>query len=43
MSAQVHKQLAEEDAAAASLSKINAHDVSPSTFIQTGLELEEYQ
>lgn len=43
MSAQVCKQLAEEDAVAASLGKINTHDVSPSTFIQTGLELEKYQ
>jgi hypothetical protein len=43
MSAQVCKQLVEEEAAAASLGKIAAHDVSPSTFIHTGLQLEEYQ
>jgi hypothetical protein len=42
-SAQVRKQLAEEEAAASSLGEIAVHDVSPSTFIHTGLELEEYQ
>jgi len=43
MSAQVRKQLVEEEAAAARLGDIAAHDISPSTFINTGLELEEYQ
>jgi hypothetical protein len=33
----------EEEAATTSLGDIAAHDVSPSTFIHTGLELEEYQ
>jgi hypothetical protein len=42
-SAQVRKQLAEEEAGAASLGNILIHEVSPSTFIHTGLELEEYQ
>ena len=42
-SAQVRKQLVEEEAVAARLGEIAAHDVSPSTFIHTGLELEEYQ
>jgi hypothetical protein len=42
-SAQVRKQLAEEERAAAKLGEIYAHDVSPSTFIHVGLELEEYQ
>lgn len=42
-SAQVRKQLVEEESTAASLGKISIHDVSPSTFIHTGLELEEYQ
>jgi hypothetical protein len=43
MSAQVHKQLVEEEIVAARLSKITVHDVFPSTFIHTGLELEKYQ
>jgi hypothetical protein len=42
-SAQVRKQLTEEEAAAARLGEIAAHDVSPSAFIHTGMELEEYQ
>ena len=42
-SAHVRKQLAEEEAAASSLGEIAVHDVSPSTFIHAGLELEEYQ
>ena len=42
-SAQVRKQLAEEEAAVADLGNIPIHDVSPSTFIHAGLELEEYQ
>lgn len=42
-SAQVHKQLIEEEAAAVRLGKIAAHNVSPSTFIHKGMELEEYQ
>jgi len=42
-SAQVRKQLVEEEAEAARLGEIAAHDVSPSALIHTGLELEEYQ
>ena len=42
-SAQVRKQLVEEEAAAARLGEFAVHDVSPSTLINTGLELEEYQ
>jgi hypothetical protein len=42
-SAQVCKQLIEEEVAAARLGDIAAHDISPSSFINTGLELEEYQ
>jgi hypothetical protein len=42
-SAQVRKQLAEEEAAASSLGEIAVHSVSLSSFIHTGLELEEYQ
>ena len=42
-SAQVHKQLAEEEAVASSLGEIAVHSVSLSSFIHTGLELEEYQ
>jgi hypothetical protein len=42
-SAQVRKQLVEEEAAAAKLGEIAAHDVSPSALIHTGLELEEFQ
>lgn len=42
-SAQVRKQLVEEEAAAARLGEFAAHDVSPSALIHTGLELEEYQ
>ncbi len=42
-SAQVRKQLVEEEVEAARLGEIAAHDVSPSALIHTGLELEEYQ
>lgn len=42
-SAQVRKQLAEVERVAAKLGEIFAHDVSLSTFIHVGLELEEYQ
>jgi hypothetical protein len=42
-SAQVLKQLAEEEKEAARLGEITAHDVSPGSFIHMGLELEEYQ
>jgi hypothetical protein len=42
-SAQVRKQLAQEEEAAARLGEIVAHDISPSVFIHTGMELEEYQ
>ena len=42
-SAQVRKQLLEEEAAVARLGEFAAHDVSPSALIHTGLELEEYQ
>ena len=41
--AQVRRQLVEEEAAAAKLGEIAAHDVSPSMFIHMGLELKEYQ
>jgi hypothetical protein len=42
-SAQVHKQLVEEEEAVARLGEVAAHDVSPSVLIHTGMELEEYQ
>ena len=42
-SAQVRRQLVEEEAVAARLGEIAAHDVYPSALIYTGLELEEYQ
>ena len=42
-SAQVRKQLVEEEAAAARLGEIAAHEVPPSAFIHTGMKLEEYQ
>jgi hypothetical protein len=42
-SAQVRKQLVEEEAAAARLGEIAAHDVSPSALIHSGMELEEFQ
>ena len=40
---QVRKQLVEEEAAAARLGKFAAYNVSPSSFIHTGLRLKEYQ
>jgi hypothetical protein len=42
-SAQVRKQLVEEEEAVARLGEVAAHDVSPSVLIHTGMELEEYQ
>lgn len=42
-SAQVRKQLVEEEAEVARLGEIAAHDVSPSALIHSGLELEEFQ
>jgi hypothetical protein len=42
-SAQVRKQLVQEEEAAARLGEIAAHDVSPSALIHTGMELEDYQ
>ena len=42
-SAQVRKQLVEEEAGVARLGKIAAHDISPSTLIHSGMELEEFQ
>jgi hypothetical protein len=42
-SAQVRKQLVEEEQVVAKLGEIYAHNVSLSTFIHVGLELEEYQ
>jgi hypothetical protein len=42
-SMQVCKQLVEEEQVVAKLGEIYAHDVSLSTFIHMGLELEEYQ
>jgi len=40
---QVRKQLGEEELAAAKLGEIPIHDVSPSTFIHMGLELQDQQ
>jgi hypothetical protein len=42
-SAQVRKQLVQEEEVAARLGEFLAHDVSPSILIHTGMELEEYQ
>ena len=42
-SAQVCKQVIEEEAGVARLGKIAAHDVSPSALIHSGMKLEEFQ
>ena len=42
-SAQVRKQLVKEEAGVARLGKIAAQDISPSTLIHSGMELEEFQ